>query len=247
MSLLVGCRLSSHHAAARQTNEAQARATAKGVEEAAASHILVAYTGCRDCPAGVTRTRAQAEERARHIAVLLRTGRGDFSNLARKYSDDPTVARNGGYVGIFHHGEMDPLFETTVFNLAEGAISEPIETTYGWHVIRRDPVRRVHAHHILVAWREASKAAAGVTRTRDEALREATALQKEAAAPGADLCALARRYSDDPHSRLDCGDLGLVEPGVLAQDVDDVLFSLAPDTVSPVVETDYGFHIFWRE
>jgi parvulin-like peptidyl-prolyl isomerase len=217
------------------------------VEEAAASHILVAWAGCRDCPPGVTRTREEALARARQIAVMLRTGRGDFGELARKYSDDTTVARNEGYLGAFRRGDMDPLFEVTVFKLATGAVSEPIETDYGWHIVRREEVRRAHAHHILIAWREAAKAAAGVTRDHAEAQKVADALRRQAVAPKADLCDLALKYSDDPHSRLECGDLGWLEPGLLEKNVDAVLFRLAPDEVSPVIETAYGFHIFWRE
>lgn len=178
---------------------------------------------------------------------MLRTGRGDFETLARKYSDDATVARNGGYVGAFRRGEMDPLFEVTVFKLASGEIGDPIETEYGWHVVRREEVRRVRAHHILIAWREAAKAAAGVSRDKLEARKVADALRREATTPGADLCDLASRFSDDPHSRLNCGDLGWVVPGVLEKNVDAVLFDLAPDELSPVVETSYGFHVFWRE
>jgi parvulin-like peptidyl-prolyl isomerase len=236
--LLAGCR--------RTDDGRPAAATAAG-DEAAASHILVAWAGCRDCPTAVTRTREDALARARQIAVLLRTGRGTFGDLARKYSDDATVARNEGYLGAFRRGDMDPLFEVTVFNLTPGSVSEPIETEYGWHIVRREEVRRAHAHHILIAWRDAAKAAAGVTRDRDEARKAADALHREAVAPGADLCKLAREFSDDPHSRLDCGDLGWLEPGVMEKAVDAVLFDLPPGAVSPVVETAYGFHVFWRE
>jgi peptidyl-prolyl cis-trans isomerase SurA len=216
-------------------------------EEAAASHILVAWSGSTNCPPSVTRSRDDARERARQIAVMLRTGRGEFDALARKYSDDATVARNDGYLGTFRRGEMDPLFEVTVFKLAPGDVSEPIETNYGWHVVRREEVRRARAHHILIAWREAVKAATGVTRNRAEARKVAEALRRQALAPDVDLCDLALKFSDDPHSRLDCGDLGWLEPGVLEKNVDAVLFKLAPGEVSPVVETEYGFHVFWRE
>lgn len=228
-------------------DEAPAAAARPPAEEAAASHILIAWAGCRNAPPSVTRTREQALERARQLCVMLRTNRGDLATLARKYSDDATVARNGGYVGTFRRGDMDPLFEVTVFRLAPGDVSDPIETEYGWHVVRREAVRRARAHHILIAWREAAKAAAGVTRDRAEARAAADALRREATAPGADLCDLARRFSDDPHSRLDCGDLGWVEPGMLEKSVDAVLFDLQAGEVSPVVETSYGFHVFWRE
>jgi peptidyl-prolyl cis-trans isomerase SurA len=230
----------------------EARADARGDKERpqaefAASHVLVAFDGTVDRPAGLQRTRAEGLERARRIAVLLRTGRGDLADIARRYSDDPTAMRNGGNLGNFARGEMEPALEQAVLDLGVGEIGGPVETPFGWHVIRRDPVRVVRIHHLLVAHRDAIQVASQIDRSRAEALRIARALHHKVVCDGADLCDLTEQFSDDPQNRLVCGDLGWIEPGLLQPDVEQSVFGLEPGQVTPVLESDYGFHIFWRQ
>jgi peptidyl-prolyl cis-trans isomerase SurA len=215
--------------------------------ELSASHVLVAYTGAEDCPAGVTRSRDEAQERARRIAILLRTGTSDLASLARRYSDDPSAERNEGYLGSFARGEIEPAVEQTLLELKVGEIGGPVESPHGWHVIRREPLRLVRIHHLLVAHRDAAQASRGVTRDRAEAARIARALHRKVVCDDADLCDLTARFSDDPENRLVCGDLGWIEPGLLKPEVEQAVFSLKPGEISPVIESDYGFHIFWRE
>lgn len=213
----------------------------------AVSHILVAFDGVRDEPTGLRRTRDEALERARRIAILLRTGRGDLGEMARRYSDDPTALRNGGYLGIFHVGDMEPTLEAAVCSLSVGQVGGPVETAHGYHVVRREPVKRLNIHHLLVSYQDAVLADPHVTRNRTEAARVAEALRGKLAAGTADLCALAEQFSDDSQNRDQCGELGWVEPGMLAPDAERAVFDLQPGQVSRVVESEYGFHIFWRD
>lgn len=62
----------------------------------------------------------------------------DFSKLAEEYSDDRGSALNGGELPWFGVGEMVPEFERAAFALtANGDVSKPIKTSYGWHLIQR--------------------------------------------------------------------------------------------------------------
>ena len=74
-------------------------------------------------------------------------------------------------------------------------------------------------------------------RTRAEAVRQ------QAAAPGADFAALARRFSEDNGSREAGGSLGSFARGVHPAALDDAFFALKPGEISPVVATEYGFHV----
>jgi len=226
---------------------APARRDTTGGTEAAAAHILVWYRGCKDAPDTVSRTRSAAEDRARRIAVLAREPGADFAELARRYSDDPLAARSGGYLGIVQRGELDLAFELALFALAPGEVSHVVETEYGWHVIQRQAIRRAHARHILIAWRGADRATEAVTRTKEQARALAAEVRLRAAAPDADLCTLARQFSDDAGNSTECGDLGVVLPGWLPADLEAELFRLRPGQVSPVVESPFGFHIAWRD
>ncbi|MFP4465790.1 MAG: peptidylprolyl isomerase [Candidatus Goldiibacteriota bacterium] len=72
---------------------------------------------------------------ARNIYKSLLAGR-DFENAAEKYSEDSTTRTKGGDVGYFTKGVMVKEFEDTAFSLGVDEISEPVQTVYGYHIIR---------------------------------------------------------------------------------------------------------------
>lgn len=72
---------------------------------------------------------------AEEVRAKLEDG-GDWTELAAEYSDDAGTATNGGELGDVAKGEMVEEFENAVFSLAVDDISEPIKTTYGYHVIQ---------------------------------------------------------------------------------------------------------------
>ncbi len=215
--------------------------------ELSASHILVAFEGTIGSSDGSTRTREEAHQRARRIAIRLRTGQGEMTDMAFRYSDDPTAERNHGYLGSFGLGELEPTLEEALLSLEIGAIGGPVESPHGWHVIRREPVRIVRIHHLLVSHRDANQVSGSIRRDRTEAAQIARALLRKVNCDHADLCDLTEQFSDDPENRLVCGDLGWIEPGLLEPEVEKTVFSLQPGQVSRVIESDYGFHLFWRE
>ncbi len=64
-------------------------------------------------------------------------GGGDFSELAKKYSDDRRSASNGGKLAKFTMGSLPPPFGEVSFSLSkENEFSEPFRTAYGWHIVR---------------------------------------------------------------------------------------------------------------
>jgi len=62
-----------------------------------------------------------------------------FATVAAEISDDPTAKTNGGGLGWFGPGKMDPAFSKTAFALKNtGDLSEPVQSSFGWHIIRLD-------------------------------------------------------------------------------------------------------------
>lgn len=63
-------------------------------------------------------------------------GGGDWTEVAAEYSDDTGTKESGGDLGTVSKGQMVPEFEESVFSLAKDEISQPIKTTYGYHIIQ---------------------------------------------------------------------------------------------------------------
>jgi len=81
----------------------------------------------------------QARDRLADIRAQILTG-GDFASLARQYSEDPGSAADGGNLGEIEKGMMVQPFEKALFSMQVGELSEPIKTTFGWHLIKLDHV-----------------------------------------------------------------------------------------------------------
>ncbi|ODT25585.1 MAG: peptidylprolyl isomerase [Hyphomicrobium sp. SCN 65-11] len=100
----------------------------------------------------VSGAKAQEEVRARHILVeteaqakelLERINKGeDFVALAKANSKDPGSKGEGGDLGYFGKGQMVPVFEETAFNLKPGQVSAPVQSQFGWHLVKLEDRRQ---------------------------------------------------------------------------------------------------------
>jgi len=99
-----------------------------------ARHILVAYQGATRANESVTRSREEAEEKARGVLKLALEEDSDFAELARENSDGPTATR-GGDLGFFQEGQMAQEFNDYCFGNPAGSIGL-VETDFGFHVIK---------------------------------------------------------------------------------------------------------------
>jgi peptidyl-prolyl cis-trans isomerase SurA len=114
------------------TDKRQARGTTK------CAHLMVSSP----LESSVEET-ASAEKKIAEIYALLQDSLTDekWKNYVAKYSDDPSSNRKGGELPVFGSGtsqRMVPVFEDAAFSIKEdGAISKPVKTDYGYHIIRR--------------------------------------------------------------------------------------------------------------
>ena len=103
-----------------------------------ARHILVRFdTAITD----KAQQEAAAKTKIDEIAARLKNGE-DFAKVASEVSDDPGSKVKGGDLGWFKKGRMVPEFEATAFTLKKGQTSEPVKSTYGYHIIQTKAIGR---------------------------------------------------------------------------------------------------------
>lgn len=102
-------------------------AKAEPAKEFDAAHILV-----------------ETEEEAKAIRADLDNG-GDFAAIATEKSTDRGSAANGGALGWFGLGMMVKPFEDAVAGLEKGALSDPVQSDFGWHIIKLNDTRLAEA------------------------------------------------------------------------------------------------------
>jgi peptidyl-prolyl cis-trans isomerase C len=99
-------------------------------EQVRVRHILLTWK-----PLGTQDDRAAIRKQMQPILERARSGE-DFAALAREFSDDYATKNSGGDTGFFQRGEMVRPFEEVAFTLEPGEISDPVETTFGVHILR---------------------------------------------------------------------------------------------------------------
>jgi peptidyl-prolyl cis-trans isomerase D len=107
-----------------------------GQEERRASHILIA--AAKDAPAA---ERAKAKAKADDVLAQAKKSPDSFAELARKFSQDPGSAAKGGDLDYFTRGAMTKPFEDAAFSMKPGEISGPVETEFGFHIIKLTDVK----------------------------------------------------------------------------------------------------------
>ena len=101
----------------------------KQPEQIKASHIL-----CKVEPKASAEDKKKAREKAAALLKEVKSGK-DFAELAKTNSDCPS-SKQGGDLGLFGKGQMVPAFESAAFALKPGAVSDVVETQFGYHIIK---------------------------------------------------------------------------------------------------------------
>lgn len=105
-------------------------------EQRSASHILIAADKNADAA-----TRAQAKAKATELSQTLQKNPERFAELARTQSQDPGSATQDGSLGSFGRGMMVKPFEDAVFSMKPNEIRGPVESDFGYHIIRLDGIQ----------------------------------------------------------------------------------------------------------
>jgi peptidyl-prolyl cis-trans isomerase D len=135
----------------------------------------------------VDAARAKAED----VLKQVKAG-GNFSELAKKYSEDPGSAKNGGSLGWIGKGRTVPEFEKAAFSLPKGGTSDLVQSSYGFHIIHVDDKQDAHVKSLdevksqiepLIKQQKAAQASQQEVEQLLSAARS-TSLEKAAASKG---------------------------------------------------------------
>lgn len=212
-------------------------------EQMAANHILFAYKGATRAKPEVTRSKEDAEKAAKAALDKLKGGT-KFEELASAESDCPSKTR-GGNLGAFPSRMMHPKFSEAAAKLADGALSDVVETPFGYHIIRRNKLELMRASHILYMYKGGRGAQPSVTRSKEEAQKAAEAALAKIKG-GGKLEDIASKESDCP-SKARGGDLGSFGKGQMVPAFEEMVVSLkGGELASKIVETPFGYHVIKR-
>jgi peptidyl-prolyl cis-trans isomerase SurA len=183
--------------------------------------------------------RAAAYKKLTAIRDSIRAG-GDFADFAKRYSEDPGSAPRGGDLGFARRGTFVNEFETAVFGLAEGQLSDIVESQFGLHLIQLLERRgdAVHARHILLRIPRSDKG-------DQAAIAKLDSLRLRALA-GESFAELARKYSEGKESVIG-GNMGTAEIDQVNKDILPAVEGLKPGDISKPVKVNegsgYRYHI----
>lgn len=123
-----------------------------------------------------------------------------FENKARLYSEDPGSAKTGGLYENVRRGQMQKPFEAAAFNLQEGEISDPVETIYGYHIIKLEKRKGqlLDLRHILIS-SVPSKEELTVARLKLDSIRQEITSGKTT------FKEAVLKYSDDKKTKYNAG------------------------------------------
>ncbi len=107
-----------------------------GNEERRASHILLTVP-----PGASAEDKAAVRQRAQALLEQVRKAPATFADVAKAESQDPGSAARGGDLDFFGRGAMVKPFEDAVFALSKGAISDLVETEFGFHIIQLNDIK----------------------------------------------------------------------------------------------------------
>ncbi len=208
-------------------------------KEVNASHILVKVK-----PDATNEEKEDALSKIKKIKTRVEGGE-DFAKVASEVSEDPSAKNNGGNLGYFTALQMVYPFESGAYNTAVGKVSNPVETRFGYHIIKVHDVRpargRMQAAHIFIQLPK--NPTADQEKQAKQKIDDIYSKLKD----GEPFEKLARTYSEDKSNSSRGGELPWFGTGKMVPEFEDVAFSLQNDgDYSEPFKTQYGWHVVKR-
>jgi len=195
------------------------------------SHILITE---KPSPESYEKTYNRLIE----IRKEIKSGKLSFEEAAKKYSQDPGSATEGGDLGMSPKGTFVPEFERAAYELKVDEISLPIKTQFGYHLIQLIEKRgeMIHTRHILLPIQ--------TTENDDNYVINMLSTLRDSLLDGENFQEFALKYSEDPDVKSNKGHLGEFDADNLQiPEFGSVVKKLKPGDISEPFISQYGFHI----
>lgn len=208
--------------------------------EISASHILISLD-----KNAVGDDTIQSYNKISSIRKEIMEEGADFNEMASRYSEDPSAKNNKGKLGYFSAFQMVFPFENAAFTTPLGEISMPTKSSFGYHIVRVDDVRKakgeIKVAHIMKAFPKNSNSA-----QRGEISKEIDSIYSLLQS-GQDFSKLAREVSEDKRSAQNGGELPWFTSANMISDFGDAAFALKKNgDYSRPIATSFGYHIIKR-
>jgi peptidyl-prolyl cis-trans isomerase SurA len=166
----------------------------------------------------------------------------DFNEAAVEYSEDPSAKINKGSLGYFTAFQMVVPFENAAFTTPAGEVSQPIRTSFGYHLLKVHDIRE-NQGEILVAHIMKMFPKEITPEIKSQLKVQIDSIYAELK-NGADFAALAQTTSDDKRSAVQGGEMAWFSSGRMIPEFANAAFALKNvGDYSEPIETPYGFHI----
>lgn len=195
----------------------------------------------------------KAEKTGQQILGKLSAG-GNFSELAKEYSDDQDTKSNGGDLGYITEASNASAY-SYIKNLEPGKISSLLKTDIGYEIYKLEDKRakkstfsdeaekEIKAAHVLICYEGSENCTSKMTKEQANAkIKEL----KQKATP-ANFKQLAKENSTEPGAKDTGGELGWFGKGAMVEPFEQAAYDTAKGAISYVVETKFGYHLIFIE
>lgn len=195
----------------------------------------------------------QAQTKATDALGKLSKG-GDFAAIAKAVSEDQSSKDKGGNLGYVTSTEQ-PELTAAAAKLKKGQVSpDLVKTASGYEILKLNDRRvkkeadgkdaiEVKASHLLICWKDLEGCQSGLT--KEEALAKINKLKGEANKDN--FKDLVKANSTEPAAKTSLGDLGWFGRGVMVKPFEDAVFGQGNGQIIGPVETDFGYHLIYKE
>jgi peptidyl-prolyl cis-trans isomerase SurA len=159
-----------------------------------------------------------------------------FEEVAKKYSQDPTVKQNGGNIGYFTALQLVYPFENQAYNTPVNSVSMPFRTKFGYHILKVNAIRKnrgeVEVAHIMIR------------NNTTNGKQRIDSIYHILMNKNADFYDLAKKVSEDRASAINGGRLKKFGTGKMIESFTNVAFSLKNENeISKPFKSKFGWHI----